>query len=284
MNNSTDWREQLSAWVRRPSDSALPLPDRAIRFFEQAFSRSHHPERSWFGVHDSRASLVMGGLYLAALHRTGEDRGIWLLTHERIAKLPSSFSQRPVKSTLRHTPLMWAHASSFEHLGKLLEHSMLWDSYAKASELVIRSPIAKDRDAVQIQRGKHRLSEFWNRSSPASADSLHPESTPFQRSVRAALALDPNTRHKRLATAPTQPERISVTTTSFRRNPDVVAEVLSRAAGICEQCHRPAPFKRRDGTPYLEVHHRVQLADGGPDTVTNAVALCPNCHREQHYG
>ncbi|MBE7567833.1 hypothetical protein [Acidithiobacillus sp. HP-11] len=30
--------------------------------------------------------------------------------------------------------------------------------------------------------------------------------------------------------------------------------------------------------------HRVrQLADNGSDTVTNAVALCPNCDREVHY-
>ena len=27
----------------------------------------------------------------------------------------------------------------------------------------------------------------------------------------------------------------------------------------------------------------LRLADGGPDTVENAVALCPNCHRRLHY-
>ena len=27
-----------------------------------------------------------------------------------------------------------------------------------------------------------------------------------------------------------------------------------------------------------------RLSDGGSDTVTNVVALCPNCHREIHYG
>ena len=26
------------------------------------------------------------------------------------------------------------------------------------------------------------------------------------------------------------------------------------------------------------------LADGGADTVENAIAVCPNCHRELHYG
>ena len=57
------------------------------------------------------------------------------------------------------------------------------------------------------------------------------------------------------------------------------------ANGVCEKCDSPAPFNRtKDGTPYLEVHHWKFLADGGKDIVENAGALCPNCHREAHYG
>ncbi|WP_413817679.1 HNH endonuclease [Pseudomonas viridiflava] len=33
----------------------------------------------------------------------------------------------------------------------------------------------------------------------------------------------------------------------------------------------------------MEVHHKIRLADGGLDTLENAVALCPNCHRATHY-
>lgn len=70
----------------------------------------------------------------------------------------------------------------------------------------------------------------------------------------------------------------------FQRNPDVVAEVLFRANGHCEHCGNPAPFTRRtNGSPYLEVHHTKSLVEGGEDTVENATALCPNCHRKSHY-
>lgn len=80
-------------------------------------------------------------------------------------------------------------------------------------------------------------------------------------------------------------ERIEVITVVFKRNPDVVIEVLNRANGICEKCHNKAPFLRKsDRSPYLEVHHKIRLADGGNDTVENAIALCPNCHREAHFG
>lgn len=81
------------------------------------------------------------------------------------------------------------------------------------------------------------------------------------------------------------PDTFEVKTKAFKRNADVIAEVLIRAKGICERCGKEAPFKRAsDGTPYLEVHHKIRLADGGEDTVQNAIAVCPNCHRELHYG
>ena len=92
-------------------------------------------------------------------------------------------------------------------------------------------------------------------------------------------------RRERLKNARKLPERIPVLSYEFARNPDVVAEVLYGASGSCNRCGSAAPFKRRtDGSPYLEVHHRIPLAAGGEDTVENATALCPNCHRECHYG
>jgi 5-methylcytosine-specific restriction protein A len=72
--------------------------------------------------------------------------------------------------------------------------------------------------------------------------------------------------------------------TQYQRDAAVKAWVLQQAKGKCESCEQMAPFNGSDGLPFLEVHHVRQLADNGSDTVTNAVALCPNCHRELHYG
>ncbi|MCY1297930.1 HNH endonuclease [compost metagenome] len=102
--------------------------------------------------------------------------------------------------------------------------------------------------------------------------------------VQKSLTSSADERRERLASANRQPEQVVVLTRAFRRNPDVIAEVLLQAGGICEGCGQSAPFQRSDGRPYLEVHHRRRLADGGEDTVENAMALCPNCHRERHYG
>ena len=70
---------------------------------------------------------------------------------------------------------------------------------------------------------------------------------------------------------------------AFQRDPGVAAHVLRISNGICELCRKPAPFKNSKGQNYLEVHHIQFLANGGSDTVDNAAALCPNCHRAVHY-
>ena len=107
----------------------------------------------------------------------------------------------------------------------------------------------------------------------------------FERQLLEASNLDAEKRAERLRLAPKKPETRTATTTVFIRNPDVVAEVLYRAKGVCQKCKKSAPFKRRgNGEPYLEVHHRTRLADDGHDTVENAEALCPNCHRAKHFG
>jgi 5-methylcytosine-specific restriction endonuclease McrA len=79
------------------------------------------------------------------------------------------------------------------------------------------------------------------------------------------------------------PARHVATTEGFARRPDVKAWVLRVAAGTCELCRQPAPFVTGEGEPYLEHHHVQQLAHGGPDTVENSVAVCPNCHRQLHH-
>ncbi len=71
----------------------------------------------------------------------------------------------------------------------------------------------------------------------------------------------------------------------YRRNPDVAAEVFERAGGICENCEYPAPFiKAKDGMPYLEIHSVISFQEGGEDSVSNTIAVCPNCHRKLHLG
>ncbi|WP_226088478.1 HNH endonuclease [Vibrio bathopelagicus] len=68
----------------------------------------------------------------------------------------------------------------------------------------------------------------------------------------------------------------------YHRDVTVVAYILKVTGGNCELCGSKAPFVKENGQPYLEVHHVKFLSEGGSDTITNATALCPNCHRALH--
>lgn len=120
---------------------------------------------------------------------------------------------------------------------------------------------------------------------PRLSPCLSAFNTEFANQVVASLADPVAERRARLLRAGRLPRKVLVQTTVFIRNPDVVADVLLRASGRCEICLGVAPFtKASDGKPYLEVHHKLPLANGGEDSVENAIATCPNCHRQAHYG
>lgn len=68
------------------------------------------------------------------------------------------------------------------------------------------------------------------------------------------------------------------------RSIEIKKYALLRANGQCENCGKDAPFVNSNNIPFLEVHHIFSLSDDGPDHPINVAAICPNCHREAHYG
>ena len=80
------------------------------------------------------------------------------------------------------------------------------------------------------------------------------------------------------------PKRKKQSSNAIERDAAVCAWIIENSKGLCECCKKPAPFTKNNGLPGLEVHHVRQLSKGGSDTPQNAVAVCPNCHRELHLG
>jgi 5-methylcytosine-specific restriction endonuclease McrA len=158
----------------------------------------------------------------------------------------------------------------------------------KVREFIELSPI--DAEIKQFLGGKvppqgNTVGTLWEVSDQKSMPRQSVVNEDFERQVRRAATLSPEDREVCMRAWSPRPERIEVTSTAFVRNPYVVAIALERANGSCEDCEEPAPFVRKsDGSPYLEVHHVQPLADNGEDTVENAIALCPNCHRKRHFG
>jgi hypothetical protein len=144
-----------------------------------------------------------------------------------------------------------------------------------------KNHIKVSRDILLIANRLHSIESLNLYNDKKSIQEVAYE---LEKEVLESLTLAPKIRSDALKKHPKIPEKIRFITTGFKRNPHVIAEVLLRAKGICEKCSKPAPFiRKKDNTPYLEVHHKTMLSDGGEDTVENAIALCPNCHRQQHF-
>lgn len=124
-----------------------------------------------------------------------------------------------------------------------------------------------------------------NNDQPESQDELKAWQNSFEEQISISLHESEEIRKHRIENANKFPKRVALMTYVFVRNSDIVVETLLRAKGVCEKCNSPAPFtKKSNGEPYLEVHHKVPLAKNGEDSLENTIALCPNCHRENHYG
>ena len=67
------------------------------------------------------------------------------------------------------------------------------------------------------------------------------------------------------------------------RSGKVRQQVMLRSKGHCEWCGELG-FVTRSGEIYLESHHIVPLSRDGADHISNVIALCPNDHRQAHYG
>jgi 5-methylcytosine-specific restriction protein A len=103
-----------------------------------------------------------------------------------------------------------------------------------------------------------------------------------ERKARQAARLSDDELLVRAKHAPSQPGRQRVESNQLTRDPHVAELAKRNADGMCQLCGQPAPFEGKSGNPYLETHHIIWLSQGGPDSIENTVALCPNCHRRMH--
>jgi len=80
------------------------------------------------------------------------------------------------------------------------------------------------------------------------------------------------------------PQQIEQTVKVYPRNSLLKAYVKKRSNYSCEipNCNYKG-FYKKNGESYIEIHHVIPLAEGGEDSISNTVALCPNCHRAIHY-
>ena len=271
--------------------ASLDLTNNAMRF--HSFNIGKPYIDAWWNRH-----LEFGCITAGFAGKSGDrgdvllhqlDEGDWVLAYSNGHGFVGAGKVGPV-STYRllapaELPAGWE--SNHRHLrGVDWVHAVTELADGVPAKQVSRQAPRQTKELLPEAVGHHLVRLLGGRSRSLVSSETLPEFThAFAAQVEQSSRDSQSVRRERLRRAPKLPARVPVLTYEFVRNPDVVAEVLFRAKGICERCTSPAPFARRsDRSPYLEVHHQTPLADGGQDRVENAIALCPNCHRELHYG
>lgn len=268
MNDSGSWQTEVSQWVASRKDLADEISSDLNQFFELAFENNQCPNESWFGIHKQAISLVIGGIYLAAINVETSGRGIWLLIDRELDDDPS-IEYKPVKSTQKYTPLTWLHLLDISQVGRLIDRPQIWDSHSIACQKILDSPIARNRDtSFQENRGKLPLTQILNESKfrslvPTFPDEVDESGSYYEGSVR----------------------RVSVN--AYERD--------SKARQKCIECYGlncfVCGFNFGDtfgklGEGFIHVHHLHPISGIGEaykvDPINDLRPVCPNCHAMLH--
>jgi len=81
----------------------------------------------------------------------------------------------------------------------------------------------------------------------------------------------------------TNPRSIYQSTKVFERDRSIKTYLIATHGCSCEVCGWKSDIIDEHGNPYIEMHHLKMLSEGGTDTLSNAILVCPNCHRRLHY-
>lgn len=149
------WQTQTRAWLEKRRIENFS--DESILFFENAFQTPSklYPRDAWFGIHGEYASLTIGNMWLAAI---GTRPRCAYLIAERDLKM-HGMGYLPIRATFKYVPLGFLTVKEWGKLGALNQNKRVWDSYARACELILQSPISRNVITRNLHR-KARLSEL----------------------------------------------------------------------------------------------------------------------------
>jgi len=275
MNN---WKEIIESWLAYKK-SLVYLQKDIFDIFQIALENTMLPDKSWFGYPPSKSSfsILFGKVFLIGIF----DKTIEIIVDANIEN-EIGFKTRIVGSSIPSGLNLYWISTDINNIKLLIDNKIIWQHYRIAS-FKVNSSINISSQRNDWTSGKYLVKDIFSMDNSLFDSQIIQET--FERKIRISLNDGHERRIERLKLANKKPIVTTSNSNVYIRNEDVVAEVLQRANNNCEYCNCKAPFiKDSDGNGYLEVHHIIPLSENGDDTVDNAVALCPNCHKHAHFG
>lgn len=170
------WRAPVVEWIERRGASAWS--DEFLEFFERAFQAPLrlYPNDAWFGVHAQCVSLTIGNMWLAAI--ASPPKCVYVLAEPNLRV--KGLGNLPIPSTLKYAPLDLLTAKPWSRLGLVNADRRIWDSYARACETILESPVSRNVIKRNLYR-KARLSEFLGAAARFDGGEFYGNETPVKR-------------------------------------------------------------------------------------------------------
>ena len=265
-----DWEKFASEAITKQWSAKATETEDAIAFFRLAFTHTRHADKAWFGVHQRCVSLVVGNIFLASIVSSSKDKGVWLLV-DTDAIAVDEWQYRPTKSTQKSKyPLFWLHTDSIKNLTYIVNNQEIWTYFSQASDKILASAIAKDRDETQIKRKKQRLGNFFleTQNSDTSFVSYPDEIDHMSKLVEGAA-------HQ-------------ITVNAYERNRKARRICITHYGAKCFVCGFDFENRYGDaGRGIIHVHHERALSTIGEayevNPITDLKPVCPNCHAVIHH-
>lgn len=238
--------------------------------------------RAWFSKHPSALHHFNVAKAILVSHYTGSYRGFI----DRLGAPEYRFNSHgdgytTIIASIKHSNVRMviekqAVAKAFRSNCKIIKDR--WGQpYNVIDFKITDDPQSKVQLEEFLSEPAHKLVNF--NANSISTTSFESEEAAYNRAVVALRQRKSSSLPEGIRT----PTAISCEVKRIRRSPEVQAWVLNQAK-YCECCKAKPPFNDLDGLPYLEIHHVKHLSKHGSDTLENTVAVCPNCHKELHFG
>ena len=199
---------------------------------------------------------------------------------EKSAYLPNK-EQQQIMSSLNFTPI---HDSRIE-IKELFSNRLLTISYYPSER------VGSGRSA-EIRMGLNDLISYISIGDELlfTHDNHHifiynlSQGTNYETEDNIVKQVDINLLKNKAININTKPHKVVQKIYTYPRNNTLKNYIKRRSNYSCEMpdCNYMA-FTKETGEKYIEIHHIIPLSEGGEDSISNTVSLCPNCHRELHY-
>jgi hypothetical protein len=264
-----DWEKAVRETIIRQWGAQLTETKDAIEFFRLAFAQTQHPDKAWFGVHQQIVSLVIGGIYLAAIVSSYNDKGVWLLVDTDAVSIEGWKYHRTKSTKKSKYPLFWLHTESVEILIYIVNNQAIWSYFSQASDKILYASISKDRDETQIKRKKQRLIDFFSDTSNQDKGLVA-----YPDEIAQTTKLIEGATYQ-------------VTVNAYERNAKARRICIAHYGAKCFVCG--FDFEKRYGEigqGIIQVHHERALSAIGEayevNPITDLKPVCPNCHTVIH--